>query len=131
MTKSVKVLADLSIQNGDEHINVKNDQDGSLVFEFPSAKSFNSLSSVPVPFKPGIQSLGKANAALLEQRQPIILRVAQEDWLVLGRDNKPSVKYFKLAPFYLKRQLTWKTALYIAGSGLGATLAYFAIKKRN
>jgi hypothetical protein len=131
MTKSVKVLADLSIQSGDEFINVKNDQDGSLVFEFPTAKSFNSLSSVPIPFKPGIQSISKVNTTLLEQHQPVILRVDQEDWLVLGRDRKPSVKYFKLVPFYLKKQLTWKTALYITGSGLGAALAYFAIKKRN
>lgn len=131
MTKSVKVLADLSIQSGEDLINVKNDQDGSLVFEFPNAKSFNSLSSIPIPFKPGVQSINKANAALLEQRQPVVLRVDQEDWLVLGRDNKPSVKYFKLAPFYLKQQLTWKTALYIAGSGLGAALAYFAIRRRN
>jgi hypothetical protein len=131
MAKTVKVLADLSIQNGEGEIRIKNDQDGSLVFDFPSAKSFNSLSSVPIPFKPSFQAIGKANAALMEQRQPVIVRVDDEDWLVLGRDRKPSVKYFKLAPFYLKKQFSWKTALYIAGGGLGAALTYLAVKKRN
>lgn len=131
MAKPVKIIADLSIQNGSGEIKVKNDEDGSLVFDFPNAESFSSLADIPIPFKPSFQAIGKTNAALLEQRQPVIVRVNQEDWLVLGRDKKASIKYLKLAPIFLKKSFNWKTALYIAGGSLGATLAYFAFKKRN
>lgn len=131
MAKPVKIIADLSIQSSAGEIKVKNDEDGSLVFDFPTPKSFNNFAELPIPFKPSFQAIGKTNAALLEQRQPVIVRVNQEDWLVLGRDSKPTLKYLKLAPVYLKKQLTWKTALYIAGGSLSAAIAYFAIKKRN
>jgi hypothetical protein len=131
MAKPVKIIADLSIQNSSGEIKVKNDQDGSLVFDFPDRKSFHSFSEIPLPFKPSIQAIGKTNAALLEQRQPVIVRVENDDWLVLGRDKKASVKYMKLAPIYLKKQLNWKTAIYIAGGGLGAALTYLFIKRRN
>jgi len=131
MAKPVKVFADLSIKNSAGDIKVKNDSDGSLVFDFPNAKSFNNFANIPLPFKPSLQALNKTNATLLEQRQPVVFRIDQEDWLVLGRDQKPLIKYLKLAPVYLRKNLSWKTALYVAGGSLGAVLAYLAIKKRN
>jgi len=131
MAKPVKVFADLSIQSKAGEIKVQNEQDGSLVLDFPNRQSFNSFTQIPLPFKPSLKAIGKTNAALLEQRQPVIVRVAHEDWIVLGRNSKAAIKYFKIAPSYLKQQLTWKTALYVAGGLLGVLLGYFAIKKES
>lgn len=130
MAKPVKVIADLSIHNDAGEIKVTNDEKGSLVFDFPNRQSFNSFTEIPLPFKPSLKAIGKTNAALLEQRQPVIIRVNQKEWLVLGRDRKASVKYFKLAPSYLKDQFTWKTAVYILGGGVAAFFTYFFIKRR-
>jgi len=135
MAKPVKIFADLSIQNGAGEIRLKNDADGSLVLDFPNSKAFNSFSenflNAPIPFKPSFRSIGKANAALLERRQPVIVRVNHEDWVVLGRNPKASIMYRKLAPVYLKKQLKLKTALYILGSGIAVTLSVLFFRKRN
>ncbi|MEK6479655.1 hypothetical protein WJR50_19085 [Catalinimonas sp. 4WD22] len=129
MTKPVKVIADLSIQSETGEIKVNNADDGSLIFDFPNRQTFNNFSEIPLPFKPSLKAIGKTNAALLEQRQPVIIRVDHEDWIVLGKTSKASLKYIKLAPFYLKQQLSWKNSLYIIGAALGFALGYFAVKK--
>lgn len=130
MAKPVKIMADLSIRNGAGEIKVSNDKDGSLVFDFPNRQSLNSFTDIPLPFKPSLRAIGKTNAALLEQRQPVIVRVNQKEWLVLGRDRKASVRYLQFAPSYLKDRFTWKTALYILSSGAAAFLAYFLVKRQ-
>lgn len=128
MTKPVKVIADLSIQSEAGEIKVNNAEDGSLVFDFPNRQTFNHFSAIPLPFKPSLKAIGKTNAALLEQRQPVIIRVDHEDWIVMGKTSKASLKYVKLAPFYLK-QLSWKDSLYLIGAALGFALGYFVVKK--
>lgn len=131
MAKPVKVMADLSIRNGAGEIKVTNDEQGSLVFDFPNRQSLDRFTEIPLPFKPSLRAIGKTNAALLEQRQPVIIRVNHKEWLVLGRDRQASVQYLKFAPTYLKKQFTWKTALYILSSGIAAVLAYFLIKRQR
>jgi hypothetical protein len=131
MAKPVKVLADLTISNGAGDIKVNNDPDGSLVFNLPNRESLASLVNLPIPFKPSLKAIGKTNAALAEQRQPVIVRVNNEDWIVLGRDKKAMLKYAKLAPIYLKQQVSWKSGLYLLGAGAAAGLTYFFLKRRN
>ncbi|WPP49930.1 hypothetical protein [Catalinimonas niigatensis] len=131
MAKPVKVMADLSIRNGAGEIKVTNDEQGSLIFDFPNRQSLDIFTTIPLPFKPSLKAIGKTNAALLEQRQPVIVRVNQKDWLVLGRDKKATVQYLKFAPSYLKKQFIWKNALYILSSGIAVVLAYFLVKRQR
>ena len=133
MAKPIKIIADLSIQNRAGEIKVTNDENGSLLIDFPNKNSINTITDIPLPFpiRSGVQAIAKTNAALLEQRQPVIVRVDHEEWLVLGRDEKPLVKYLKLAPVYLKRYPNIKIALYMIGGGIGALLTYLIVKKRN
>ncbi|MDF9799058.1 hypothetical protein OKW21_004321 [Catalinimonas alkaloidigena] len=131
MAKPVKVFADLSIQSEDGEIIVKNADDGSLIFDFPTRQSFNNFTEVPLPFKPSLKAIGKANAALLQQRQPVVIRVDHEDWIILGKTPKATLKFVKLAPFYLKQNLSWKDSLYLVGTALGFAIGYLAIRKES
>ncbi|MFP4088911.1 MAG: hypothetical protein ACLFUB_13350 [Cyclobacteriaceae bacterium] len=131
MAKPVKIFADLSISNGSGEIRVTNDADGSLVIDLPNKESLESIVDLPIPFKPSFNAIGKTNAALAEQRQSVIVKVNNEEWIVLGRDKKATLNYVKLAPFYLKQNLSWKTGLYVLGGGLAAGLAYVLLKRRN
>lgn len=130
MAKPVKITADLSIHHDAGEIKVTNDGQGSLVFDFPNRQSFNSFTEIALPFKPSLKALEKTNAALLEQRQPVIVKVNQKEWLVLGRDSKASVRYLKFVPSYLKSRFSLKTVLYVLAGGAGAILTYIFIKRR-
>ncbi len=131
MAKSVKVSADLRIQGANGEIKVTNEADGSLVIDFPNPRSFHSFADIPLPFKPGIRTIGKANAALWEQRQVVVVKVAQVDWLVLGRNPKAFVKYVKFIPIYLKQKLSRNVMEYLAGGLMGLVFTYLIVKKRN
>lgn len=132
MPRTLKVIADMTLHHQDGDVKVQNDGEGNVVIHFPNNKTFNSFLKAKLPpGKSGGQLLRKANTPLYEQHQPVILRVRDEDWIVLGRSKSPDIKYAKVAIPYLAHSFSWKTALYVAGSGISAALAYLFFRKRN
>lgn len=131
MPKTLQVIADLTLHHENGDVKINNDDEGNVVVHFPDNKTFNLLLETKLPVKPEAEVIRKANAVLYEQHQPIIVRVNNEDWMVLGRSKKPEIKYGKVAVPYLTKSFSWKTAFYVVGSSLSAALIYLFIKKRN
>ncbi len=131
MPKTTQVFADLKIQHPSGDVTVKNDDEGNVVVHFPNRQSFISLLKDGMSLKAGNKSLRQANTVLYEQQQPVIVQVEDADWIVLGRSQKPEIKYAKVAVPYLSTQFNWKTVLMAAGGGIGAVLLYLFLRRRN
>lgn len=135
MAKTIEVIADLTLELDGDKVKVTNDTDGDLVILFPDKRVLGKFLKTRFAINTGFNSLNRVNKLLLEQQQPVILRVNNEDWVVLGHYNNPVVKYAKLAPLLLNDSLSDRNNWYIAagaiGGGLVAALLYTLVKKRN
>ena len=135
MSKTVEVIADLTLELDGDKIRVTNDANGDLVIRFPSKKMLGKFLKARFALDASLSSLGRVNKRLKEEKQPVILRVDQEDWIILGRYDNPVVKYNKLAPVLLNKSLSnhrpWYIAASVIGGGLVAALLYHLIRKRS
>lgn len=132
MSSTLQITADLTLHHESGDVKVQHDHEGNLVAHFPNRKTFNALLKSRLPSgKSAGQVLRKYNTSLYKHHQPVILRVRDEDWIVLGRSEKPEVKYTKVAVPYLAHTFSWKPAIYAVGSGISTALLYLFIKKRS
>ncbi len=131
MTKRLQVTANLVLQHKHNEIKIQNDHEGSLIVQFPDNTSFNNFLKTKLPFKPNNKTIAKANTTLYEKGQPVIIKVKNEDWMVLGRSHKPEIKYAKVAVPYLSYNTSWKTVVYFLSGGIGAAFLYLLIRKRS
>ena len=136
MSKTVEVIADLTLELDGDEIHVTNDADGDLVIHFPNKKTLGKFLKTRFALDASLSSLGRVNKRLKQEKQPVILRVNHEDWIVLGRYDNPVVKYNKLAPLLLNKSFSsdrksWYIAASVVGGGLLAALLYRFIRKRN
>ena len=135
MAKTIEVTADLTIELDGDQVKVTNDTDGDLVILFPHKKVLGKFLKTRFAINTGFNSLNRVNKLLLEQQQPVILRVNHEDWVILGHYDNPVVKYAKLAPLLFNDSLSNRNNWYIAagaiGGGLMTALLYTLIKRRS
>lgn len=135
MAKTIEVIADLTIALDGDKVRVTNDSDGDLVILFPDKKVLAKFLKTRFALNTGFNSLNRVNKRLLEQKQPVILRVNQEDWVILGHYTNPVIKYNKLAPILLDNTFSDRSSWYMIagaiGSGIVGFLLYTLIKKRN
>ena len=135
MPKQLKVIADLTVQNSAGELKINNDPNGDLVLSFSNKKTFDNFLKSELPMDTSTSSLNKLNDTLREQRQPVVVRVKGEDWLVLGRDGKPKIKYLKVASSYVTSTYSTKDISFVVGSViggiLGGVLLYSLFKTRD
>ncbi len=133
MPKTTQVFADLKIAHPSGDVTVKNDDEGNVVVHFPDKRSFTSLLKNGASLKTSNKTLRQANKVLYQQQQPVVVKVEEADWIVLGRSQTPEIKYSKVAvPYlYLSTQFNWKTVLMAAGGGIGAALLFLFLRRRN
>ena len=135
MAKTIEVIADLTLELDGDKVKVTNDTDGDLVILFSDKKALGRFLKTRFAMDTGFNSLTKVNKLLLEQKQPVILRVNNEDWVVLGHYDNPVIQYAKLAPLLLDSSLsdhrTWYIAAGVIGGGLLAALLYTLIKRQS
>lgn len=135
MPKQLKVTADLIVQNSAGELKINNDPNGDLVLSFSNKKTFDNFLKSEFPVDTSASSLNKLNDTFREQQQPIIVRVNGEDWLVLGRDSKPKIKYLKVVPSYVASAYSTKSISLVAGSIIGGILGgvflYSLFKKQD
>ena len=135
MAKTVEVIADLTLELDGHQVKVTNDSDGDLVLLFSDKKTLGKFIRVRFALGQGLSTLNRANKLLKERRQAVILRVDNEDWIVLGHHDNPVIKYNKLAPLLLNKtwsdQKQWYAAAGIIGGGLVAALLYYVIRRRD
>lgn len=135
MAKTIEITADLTLELDGEKVKVTNDSDGDLVIHFPSKKTLGKFLKTRFALDSGFNSLNRVNKRLQQEKQPVILRVNNEDWIILGHYDNPVVKYAKLAPLLLNRTISDRTPWYIAASVVGgslvAALLYNLIKRQN
>lgn len=132
MSSTLQITADLTLHHESGDVKVQHDHEGNLVVRFPNSKTFNVFLKSRLPSgKSTGQILRKYNTSLYEHHQPVILRVRNEDWIVLGRSEKPEIKYAKVAVPYLAHAFSWKPVIYAIGSGITTALLYLFFKKRN
>lgn len=129
MPSTLQILADLDIDHQDGNIKLYHDADGNLNVDFSGNKVFNKLTKTRLPIRQRMKLLRKLNAVLLRQQQPIIIKVKQKIWMVLGRSKNPEFKSASIS--YLSQTLPPNTLLYaLAGSALAAVL-YLVFRKRD
>ena len=120
--------------DGDK-VKVTNDNDGDLVILFPDKKTLGKFLKTRLSLNTGFSSLNRVNKLLKEKKQPVILRVNNEDWVILGHYDNPVIKYAKLAPLLFNNTLSDRNAWYIVagviGGSITAALLYIFIKRRN
>ncbi len=135
MAKTIEVTADLTLELDGDTVQVTNDSDGDLVILFPDRKTLSKFLRTRFAVNTGFRSLNRANKLLREQKQPVILRVDQEDWVVLGHYDNPVIKYAKLAPLLLDGTFSDRRSWYVVGGVVGgsvaAALLYYLIKRRG
>ena len=135
MAKTIEVIADLTLELDGDKVKVMNDTDGDLVILFPNKKVLGKFLKTRFATNTGFSSLNRVNKLLLEQKQPVILRINNEDWVILGHYSNPVIKYAKLAPLLLDNSLSDRNSWYIAASvvsgGVMAALLYSLIKKQS
>ena len=135
MAKTIEVIADLTLELDGDKVKVTNDTDGDLVILFPNKQVLGKFIRTRFATNTGFNSLNKVNKLLLEQKQPVILRINNEDWVILGHYDNPVIKYSKLAPLLLNNSLSDRSNWYIAAGvlsgGVVAALLYSLIRKRN
>ena len=136
MAKTVEVIADLTLALDGDEIRVTNDADGDLIIHFPNKKMLGRFLKARFALDASLSSLGRINKRLKQEKQPVILRVNHEDWIILGRYDNPVVKYNKLAPVLLNKSFSsdrksWYIAASVVGGGLLAALLYRFIKKQS
>ena len=135
MPKQLEITADLMVQNSAGELKINNDPNGDLVLSFSNKKTFDNFLKSKLPIEANTSSLNKFNDTLREQQQPVIVRVKGEDWLVLGRDSKPQIKYLKVAPSYVTSTYSTKSISFVVGSViggiLGGVLLYSLFKTRD
>ncbi len=137
MAKTIDVIADLTIELDGDKVKVTNDGDGDLVINFPNKQTLGKFMKTRFAFSTDFSSLNRVNKVLQRERQPVILRVNQEDWVVLGRYDNPVIKYAKLAPLLLDNSLSgakpkdWFILAGVLGGSILAVLLYQLIKKRD
>lgn len=135
MAKTIEIIADLTLALDGEKVKVTNDSDGDLVVLFPNKKVLAKFLKTRFALNTGFNSLNRVNKLLREQQQPVILRVNNEDWVILGHYPNPVIKYTKLAPLLLDNSLSNRSSWYamagIAGGIVGGFLLYTIVKRRN
>ena len=137
MAKKIDIVADLTIELDGDEVNVKNDNDGDLVIEFPNKQILKKFLKTRFALSTDFSSLNRVNKLLQEEQQPVILRVDHEDWVTLGRYDNPVIKYAKLAPLLFDGSLTftdhknWYVVAGVVGGSLLAVLLYQLIKKQD
>ena len=135
MAKTIEVLADLTLALDGDEVKVTNDPDGDLVILFSDKNVLKKFLKTRFATGTRFSSLNQANKVLLERKQPVILRVNNEDWVILGHYDSPVVKYAKLAPLLLNQSLSDRTNWYVVAGALGggvvAALLYLLVKRRS
>ena len=135
MPKQLEVTANLTVQNSAGELKINNDPNGDLVLSFSNKKTFDNFLKSEFPVDTSTSSLNKLNNTLREQQQPVVVRVKGEDWLILGRDSKPKIKYLKVAPSYVTSTYSTKSISFVIGSVvggvLGGILLYSLFKTRD
>jgi hypothetical protein len=135
MAKTIDITADLTIELDGDKVKVTNDSDGDLVINFPSKQTLGKFLKTRFALSTDFSSLNRVNKLLHKERQPVILRVNYEDWVVLGRYDNPVIKYAKLAPLLLDNTFSDRKDWYVLAGVLGgsvlAVLLYRLIKTRG
>ena len=135
MANAIEVIGDLTLELDGDKVKVTNDTDGDLVILFSDKKVLGKFLKTRFSLNTGFNSLNRVNKLLLEQKQPVILRVNNEDWVILGHYDNPVIKYTKLAPLLLDNPLSDRTPWYIAAGaicgGFVAALIYTLVKRQN
>lgn len=135
MAKTIEVIADLTLELDGDKVRVTNDADGDLVILFPDKRTLGKFMKTRLALDQGFNSLNRVNKLLKEQQQPVILRVNNEDWIILGHYDNPVVKYNKVAPLLLNNTFSdrkpWYIIAGVVGGSLTAALLYYLIKRRD
>lgn len=135
MAKTIEITADLTLELDGSTVKVTNDSDGDLVILFPDKRTLGKFLKTRFAVNTGFSSLNRVNKLLRKQKQPVILRVDNEDWVVLGHYDNPVIKYAKLAPLLLNDTLSDRTSWYIVGGVIGGSIAaallYYLVKRRS
>ena len=135
MAKTIEITADLTLELDGDTVKVTNDKDGDLVILFPDKRTLGKFLKTRFAVNTGFSSLNRVNKLLQKQAQPVILRVDNEDWVVLGHYDNPVIKYAKLAPLLLNGALSDRRAWYVAGGIIGGSIAaallYYFVRKRS
>lgn len=135
MAKTIDVIADLTIELDGDKVKVTNDSDGDLVIDFPNKQTLGKFLKTRFALSTDFSSLNRVNKLLQKEQQPVILRVSQEDWVILGRYDNPVIKYVKLAPLLLDNSLPnhkkWYVLAGVLGGSVLAVLLYQLIKRRD
>ncbi len=137
MAKTIDVIADLTIELDGDKVKVTNDSDGDLVIDFPDKQTLGKFMKTRFALSTDFSSLNRVNRVLQKERQPVVLRVNHEDWVILGRYDNPVIKYAKLAPLLLNqsfsgsKQKNWYILAGVLGGSALAVLLYQLIKRRD
>ncbi len=136
MAKTVEVVADLTLTLDGDQVHVTNDNSGALVFHFPSKKTLGKFLRTRFALDASFSSLNRINKRLQREQQVVVLRVKDEDWMVLGRYENPRVRYNKIAPVILSKNISenrssWYVAASVVGGGLIAALLYRLLKRQS
>ncbi len=137
MAKTIDVIADLTIELDGDKVKVTNDSDGDLIINFPDKQILGKFMKTRFALSSDFSSLNRVNKALQKEQQPVVLRVNQEDWVILGRYDNPVIKYAKLAPLLLNNTLSgseskeWYVLAGVLGGSILAVLLYQLIRKRD
>lgn len=135
MAKAIDIIADLTIELDGDKVKVTNDSDGDLVINFPSKQTIGKFMKTRFALSTDFSSLNRVNKLLQKEGQPVILRVNQEDWVILGRYDNPVIKYAKLAPLLLDNSISdqknWYVLAGVLGGSVLAILLYQLIRKRD
>lgn len=135
MAKTIDVIADLTIELEGDKVKVTNDSNGDLVINFLNKQTLGKFMKTRFALSTDFSSLNRINKLLQKERQPVVLRVSQEDWVILGRYDNPVVKYAKLAPLLLNNaipdQKNWYILAGVLGGSVLAVLLYQIIRKRD
>ncbi|MGB3586292.1 MAG: hypothetical protein WBA23_07130 [Tunicatimonas sp.] len=130
-SKNVRVLADLTVNGPQGDIRINNDSDGSLVVSFPNEKSFFSLINTKLPFKSNWSTVVKTNRTFYQNQQPLVVKVADQPWITLGKFPRPRINYQRVTYPLITNTPSIKTGLYILAAAAGATLLYALFRKRS
>ena len=137
MAKKIDVIADLTIELDGDKVKVTNDSDGDLVIDFPNKQTLGKFMKTRFALSSDFSSLNRVNKVLQQEQQPVVLRVNQEDWVILGRYDNPVIKYAKLAPLLLNNSFSgskpkdWYVLAGVLGGSVLAVLVYQLIRKRG
>jgi hypothetical protein len=137
MAKTIDVIADLTIELDGDKVKVTNDSDGDLVISFPNKQTLGKFIKTRFALSTDFSSLNRVNSVLRKEQQPVVLRVNDEDWVILGRYDNPVIKYAKLAPLLLNHSLSgskpkdWYVLAGVLGGSVLAVLLYQLIRKRD